>query len=722
MPKARASWFKNGDSCTKFYHSSLRWRRLRNEVKGVEVGGQWCEEPSIVHSKVKKLFDNRFKGTKDFRVKLDVVEFKAFSPGSNLDLIAGFSEVEIRDVVWQCEGTKSPGPDGFNFNFIKKNWEVMKEDIVEAVRLFHDTGCIPRSCNASFVALVPKVRGPVKLEQYRPISLVGALYKIISKVLAERIKKVLSSIIDDSQSTFLKDRGILDSVLMANKVVEDLRKGGRSGLCLKVDFEKAYDSVRWEFLYEMLHRMGFHSRWIMWMQGCLESATVSVLVNGSPTEEFKPSRGLRQCEPLAPFLFIVVVEGLARLVREAVKNNLLSGISIGKKEVVLSILQFADDTLFLCEDSFTNVLSLKAILMGFELASGLKINFHKSKLAGVNVPRSSIDYYTETLNCEQMSILFTYIGIEVGGNPRKMKFWEPVLNMLKFRLNVWKGRFLSMAGRICLLKSVITAIPLYYMSLFRAPESVCKSIVSIQRRFLWGWGKEKRSISWVNWKNVCKLREERGLGLRDIGSFNIALLAKWKWHYISNGRGRWKECLESKYGMELDKSQISVKLQSWWWRDLVKMCKEGGGEGWFQEEVRWSLGKGDKVKFWEDVWIGNQPLKTLFPKLFSISLNQGQRVEKIGVWEESGWRWNLKWRRGRFEWEIPMEMDLGMHISRANVSKDEKDAQMWKGDESGCFSVSSAYECLTKYEIGPQLDVFKYLWKIKVFPNVMITT
>jgi len=112
---------------------------------------------------------------------------------------------------------------------------------------------------------VPKVRNLVHLDQYRPISLVSAIYKIISKVLAGRIKKVLPTVIDDCQSAFLKDRGILDSVFMANEVVEDLRKGRRSGLCLKVDFEKAHDSVRWEFLYDMLHKMGFHSKWIRWI-------------------------------------------------------------------------------------------------------------------------------------------------------------------------------------------------------------------------------------------------------------------------------------------------------------------------------------------------------------------------------------------------------------------------------------------------------------------------
>jgi len=175
--------------------------------------------------------------------------------------------------VWQCEGAKSLGPDGFNFNFLKKCWEVIKVEVVEAIKVkvveavkqFHENGIIPKGCNASFVALVPKVRDPSRLEQYKPISLVGAIYKIIAKLLAERIKKVLPSVVDESQSAFLKDRGILDSLLMTNEVVEDIRRRGRSGLCLKVDFEKAYNSVKWEFLYDIIQRMGFHHKWIMWI-------------------------------------------------------------------------------------------------------------------------------------------------------------------------------------------------------------------------------------------------------------------------------------------------------------------------------------------------------------------------------------------------------------------------------------------------------------------------
>ena len=658
---------------------------------------------------------------KDLGVRLDEVEFKTLTLRDNEGLVAGFTEKEVKDAVWQCEGSKSPGPDGFNFNFIRKSWDFVKAELMEAMALFHATGNIPKGCNASFIALIPKVRDPTKLEQYRPISLVGVFYKIITKVLAGRLKKVLPAIIDESQSSFLKGRGILDSVLMANEVVEDLRKKGRSGISLKVDFEKAYDSVRWDFLYDMLHKLGFHSVWILWIRGCLESATVSVLVNGSPTEEFKPSRGLRQGDPLAPFLFIVVAEGLAGLVRQALKVNLLTGLKIGRHEVEMSILQFADDTLFLCEDTLGNVLTLKAILRGFELASGLKINFHKSKLAGINVQSGSIGCYTKTLNCKQMEVPFNYLGLEVGGNPRRKQFWDPVINKLKAKLSVWKGRFLSMAGRICLINSVLTAIPLYYISLFKVPTSVCKRIISIQTRFLWGWGKVSKPIAWVSWKDVCRPKEEGGLGCRDILLFNKALLAKWRWRCLSEENGRWKKLLDSKYELAMESSPTPVKYQSCWWRDLSKLCKEGGGQGWFKEELSWKIGRGDKAKFWEDFWIGSVDLRSLFPRLYSLSVNQGNTVGQMGEWDGKKWKWDLRWRRGRFEWESSLERDLDMLLSGATLRENVQDTQLWGKEVPGLFSVSSAYDCLAKHGRGNQGDVYKLLWRAKAFPNALVT-
>lgn len=179
---------------------------------------------------------------------------------------------------------------------------------------------------------------------------------------------------------------------------------------------------------------------------------MSVLVNGSPTGEFKPSRGLRQGDPLTLFLFLIVAEGLSGLVTQAVKAKMLSGVKVGRNEVEICMLQFADDTLFMCENSYTNLFTIKAILRCYEVLPGLKINFHKSRLASINVDKNTLKVYAKSLNCYPMKIPFTYLGLQVGGNPRRKQFWEPVVNKISARLSTRKGRYLSLAGKICLLK------------------------------------------------------------------------------------------------------------------------------------------------------------------------------------------------------------------------------------------------------------------------------
>ena len=177
----------------------------------------------------------------------------------------------------------------------------------------------------------------------------------------------------------------------------------------------------------------------------------------------------------------------------------------------------------------------------------------------------------------------------------------------------------------------------------------------------------------------------------------------------------------SKYGLEPGSVHSLVKLQSWWWKDLYKVCKERGGKGWFQEELSWKLGCGDKVKFWEEVWVGSSALKSLFPRLFSLSLNQGQTVGEVGVWINSDWRRRLTWRRARFEWESSLEAYLFTLLSGALMRRNDVDVQVWGKEEPGLFSVNSSYECLAKQSCGTQSDVFNFLWKTKAFPNVIVT-
>ena len=232
--------------------------------------------------------------------------------------------------MWSCGGDKCPGPDGFNFNFIKEFWGFLKPEFRRFVDEFHVNGSFPKGSNASFLAVIPKTNHPQSFNDYRPISLIGCMYKIIAKLLGNRLRKVMPGLIDERQSAFIKDRHILHGTMILNEVVEEAKRCKKPTLVFKVDFEKAYDSVSWSFLEYMLDRMGFCFKWRKWINACLQSATVSILINGSPTKEFAPTRGLRRGDPLAPMLFNIVAEGLTGMMMVATTKDLYKSYLVGK--------------------------------------------------------------------------------------------------------------------------------------------------------------------------------------------------------------------------------------------------------------------------------------------------------------------------------------------------------------------------------------------------------
>jgi len=196
-----------------------------------------------VKIKVCEFFEERFARNDVCQVRLDKVDFNSISEADNEVLVGEFSDEEVKAAVWGCDSSKSPGPNGFNFGFIKSCWDILKEDVVLAVKDFAGNGSWPRGSNASFLCLIPKVENPQQPGEFRPISLVGCLYKIISKAFSLRLKKVIGKIIDARQSAFLKGRGLMDSVLVANEVSEEYKRKRKSCVVFKVDYEKAYDSV-----------------------------------------------------------------------------------------------------------------------------------------------------------------------------------------------------------------------------------------------------------------------------------------------------------------------------------------------------------------------------------------------------------------------------------------------------------------------------------------------
>ena len=213
----------------------------------------------------------------------------------------------------------------------------------------------------------------------------GGIYKILPKVLANRLRGVLDEVIGPNQFSFIKGRQILDCSLVANEVIDEIKRKKIGGLILKVDFEKAYDSVDWLFLEAIMAKMGFGERWRKWIMACISTASLSVLINGTPSRQFKSNKGLRQGCPLSPLLFNIVAEALSSLIYSAVSLNLFKGIKVGIEEVMISHLHFADDTIIFCESDIGQISNVKRVLRCFQVMSGLNINFLKSCIFGINV-------------------------------------------------------------------------------------------------------------------------------------------------------------------------------------------------------------------------------------------------------------------------------------------------------------------------------------------------
>ncbi|GJZ58056.1 RNA-directed DNA polymerase, eukaryota [Tanacetum coccineum] len=208
--------------------------------------------------------------------------------------------------------------------------------------------------NSSFIALIPKVSDAKMVKDFRPISLVGSLYKIIAKLLANHLVHVLGDIVNEVQYAFVANRQILDGPFILNELLQWCKSKKKQSLIFKVDFEKAYNSVRWDFLDDVLKKFGFGAKWRGWIQSCLRSSRCSIMVNGSPTEEFQVYKGLKQGDPLSPLLFILVMESLHISFQRVVDAGIFKGIAIGSS-LVLSHMFYADDAVFMGQWSDSNI-------------------------------------------------------------------------------------------------------------------------------------------------------------------------------------------------------------------------------------------------------------------------------------------------------------------------------------------------------------------------------
>jgi hypothetical protein len=279
-------WLKEGDANTKFFHGCINKRRRDIEILSLEGNDRMLREVDEIKNTIVDHFQNHFSA-RGIRPVPGNMNFKRVDNFENEKLVEEFTEEGVRSAVWECESTKRPGPDGVNFGFIKEFWEDIKDDFILVMTEFHTNDRIVKGVNCTFIVLIPKKKNPVNLSDFRPISLIRCIYKVISKVLANRLKKVIGSVVSETQSAFISGRQILDGVLIANEIVDEAKRKKKEALMFKVDFVKAFDSVDLNFLDFVMQKMGFHEKWRSWIVECLKTNSISVPVNGSPLKEFK---------------------------------------------------------------------------------------------------------------------------------------------------------------------------------------------------------------------------------------------------------------------------------------------------------------------------------------------------------------------------------------------------------------------------------------------------
>nr|KYP43089.1 Putative ribonuclease H protein At1g65750 family [Cajanus cajan] len=375
--------------------------------------------------------------------------------------------------------------------------------------------------------------------------------------------------------------------------------------------------------------------------------------------------------------------------------QVFKGYSTGREGIPISLLQYADDTIFVGEASWKNVWAIKSVLQLFELVAGLKVNFHKSKLLGANIDSEILGRMATFLNCKVGHFSCSYLGLFIGANPNRLSTWQTVISKVEKKLTKWKGKLLSFGGRLVLLKSVLNSIPNYFLSFFKAPTCVISHLESLLKNFLWGGDDEHKKIAWVSWDDVCKEKHYGGLGVRDLRSFNLALLGKWRWRLLVERDCLWVKVITSIYGAvtSLNRREGATITCNWFSKECVRV-----------------VGNGRNTSFWRDPWCTTKPFCERYSRLFSISNNKDMSVADMKLCREAESGWNWCWRRQLFQWEQSQLSLLMMDLTGVQIDDTNDDSWKWLADPSGLYSVKSGYYIIVNASISTEISLHKFIW------------
>ncbi|KAL0284382.1 UNVERIFIED_CONTAM: hypothetical protein Sradi_7200000 [Sesamum radiatum] len=375
--------------------------------------------------------------------------------------------------------------------------------------------------------------------------LVSGSDQAITKIIVNRLQQILHLLIDYSQNAFVPGRSIADNVLLAQELLVGYNQVKLPKRCtIKLDIQKAYDSVQWDFILACLRVFHFPAQFISWIEQCISTAMFSISLNGSVHGFFAGSRGIRQGDPMSPYLFVIVMEIWHVLLKFRTQADNDFQFHWKCQDLRILNLCFADDVLIFCAGTPNSVRIIKSVLTEFAELSGLHVNPGKSTIILSKSVQRERQRILDIIGFQEGSLPIKYLGLPLTSSRLKVADCQPLIDRLSSRLAGWNHLNLSLAGRTQLIKSVLNSLHTYWASVFVLPKSIIKLIEGKMRSFLWT-GSNRSGHAKVSWAQVCKPTEEGGLGIRSVLLMNQALILKQVWRILQEDPRRygWLGCL-----------------------------------------------------------------------------------------------------------------------------------------------------------------------------------
>lgn len=541
--RSKARWIAEGEKISKYFCNLEKRNYIsKNMPKLVNNQNTIIEDQKGIEREVKTFYENLYKkrNTTDYDIDRLVRSIPKLSNEEQHSLSGKITIEEATNSLKNMKNGKSPGTDGFTVEFFKFFWKSIGHFVVRSLNEAYEDGELSTTQKEGLVICLPKGdKQKEYIRNWRPITLLNVVYKIGSSCIANRIKTVLSKLISQDQTGFMANRYIGDNIRLIYDLISYLNIKNAPGLLLSIDFEKAFDSLSWNFMFKVLKAYGFGDSISRWVETFYNSIKSSVVVNGNSTQWFNVERGCRQGDPISPYLFILSVEILSIMIKE---EKSIKGIHVD--DVEYKIAQFADDTQLLNEGDRTSFEQTIHILDTFGRASGLLMNSEKTQVMWLGNKKNSNEKFCPNLHMiwnptkiKILGIWFTQDLKDCETINYKDKFAE-----IKVLFKIWSQRTITPLGRVAILKSLILSKLIHLWILL--PDPPDQSIQLLQNlcfQFVWNGKKDK-----IARKTSVKTVKQGGLNIPDIRKYIYALKLSWIRKFRTSDH-KWTRIAEKMY-------------------------------------------------------------------------------------------------------------------------------------------------------------------------------